>query len=69
MRVFWFYASCLWSDQSGLMALFMVLICGVFQDLFSSPAFRLNDPIDTVLFIPAALIRSQAHILTSGVFL
>ena len=34
MRVLWFFVLCLWPDHSGFMALFMVLICGVFEALF-----------------------------------
>ena len=34
MRVFCFFVFCSWSDQTDFMALFMVLIGGVFHALF-----------------------------------
>ena len=45
----------------------MVLICGVFQALFLSLAFRLNFPIAIFLCLPAHLIRSQARIWSVSV--
>ena len=64
---------CLWC-VCGLIRLgprlfVVVLICGMFQDLFFNLVVVFNFSIALSLLLPTDLICSQAHILTLGVFL